>query len=454
MKSMTPASKSESAKDTKSSLHELEAFSFTRDLIPQTGDDNLWKYRLSAWESYQALPFPDRKDEAWRRTDIQGLNTAHFVLPVNGKTQDDQLPNLTRLEAITEEEISGQIITGMVSPVHQLNPELAEEGVIFLDFRTAEMEHPELLGKLLGKIVQPDEDKFTALAAALAEDGIFLYVPKGVVVKTPLHSLYWGAGEGNAFINHVVIWLEDGAQATFVHESASAQTQVNGQILHAGIVEIHVGKGAHLNFVELQSWGESVWSFSRERAQVLGDGKLDWIYGAMGTHLSKNFSDIDLVEPGAVCRMSGFYFANGDQHLDHDTQQNHLAKHTTSDLLYKGAVLDKSRSEWQGMIYVAPGAVGADGYQANRNLILSKGAHADSIPGLEILADDVRCTHGATVGKIDENEIFYLLSRGIPRKEAEQLIVMGFFAQILERVPFEGVQRRFTQAIREKMAER
>jgi Fe-S cluster assembly protein SufD len=212
-----------------------------------------------------------------------------------------------------------------------------------------------------------------------------------------------------------------------------------------------VGKNAKLNFVELQSWGDDVWSFTRERAKVLEGGNLEWIFGAMGTKLTKNFSDIDLLEPGATGRMSGFYFASGQQHLDHDTQQNHLAPNTTSDLLFKGALLDDSRSVWQGMIYVAPGAIGTDGYQANRNLILSKNAHADSIPGLEILADDVRCTHGATVGKIDEEELFYLQSRGIPKKKAEQLIVMGFFAPIMARIPFESVQNRFIEAIQEKM---
>lgn len=149
--------------------------------------------------------------------------------------------------------------------------------------------------------------------------------------------------------------------------------------------------------------------------------------------------------------MSGFYFANRDQHFDHDTQQNHLAASTTSDLLFKGALLDESRSIWQGMIYVAPGAMKTDGYQANRNLVLSPKARADSIPGLEILADDVRCTHGATVGKIDEEQIFYLLSRGIPRQEGERLIVEGFFDPIMQRIPFEGVRQRFQREIERKM---
>jgi Fe-S cluster assembly protein SufD len=150
--------------------------------------------------------------------------------------------------------------------------------------------------------------------------------------------------------------------------------------------------------------------------------------------------------------MSGFYFTNGLQHLDHDTQQNHLAPNTTSDLLFKGALKGKSRSVWQGMIYVAPGAQKTDGYQANRNLVLSKEARADSIPGLEILADDVRCSHGATVGKIEEEPLFYIRSRGIPPEEAERLIVEGFFDPIMQRIPFEGVRERFQQAIHEKVA--
>jgi len=150
-------------------------------------------------------------------------------------------------------------------------------------------------------------------------------------------------------------------------------------------------------------------------------------------------------------RISSFSDPNNQQHLDHDTQQNHLAPNTTSDLLFKGALLDKSRSVWQGMIYVAPEATKTDGYQANRNLILSDQARADSIPGLEILTDDVRCTHGATVGKIDEEQIFYLESRGLPRIQAERLVVEGFFEPIMQRIPFEGVRNRFRQAIKEKM---
>jgi len=450
---MTQVKKNNTQKTSKTATQALKPFSFSRELIPNVSDTDLSNYRETAWKAYQALPFPSRKDEPWRRTDIHGLNTADFGLHRTGQDQDK-----LQLDPLCIEPVSdvggyvGQILAGSMEPSQHLDEEFVSKGVIFVDFLTAEKEHPELMKRLLGQIVKSDKDKFTALASALAQDGVVLYVPKNVVIEKPLHSLYCGALQNHAFINHIIIWLEEGAEATFVHESTSPSGVSEGQVFHNGIVEIHVGKNASLNFVELQSWGENVWSITRECAQVMGGGSLEWIYGAIGTRLTKNFSDIDLLEPGAKARMSGFYFANGHQHLDHDTQQNHLAEETTSDLLFKGALLDNSHSVWQGMIHVAPGAIGTDGYQSNRNLILSQDARADSIPGLEILADDVSCTHGATIGKIDENELFYLLSRGIPRGEAEQLIVMGFFAEILERIPFEGVKDRFLETIREKMS--
>jgi Fe-S cluster assembly protein SufD len=287
------------------------------------------------------------------------------------------------------------------------------------------------------------------MAAALASRGVLLYVPKGVTVEEPLHSVLWGPGSSLAYFSHILAWVEDGASVTYVHEAASPTA--DKQTLHAGIVELHVGQDASLRFVELQSWGEHVWNFSHERARTLRGGNLDWIFGALGSRLTKNFSEINLEGEGSSARMSGFYFTDGSQHLDHDTQQNHLAPHTTSDLLFKGALEDNSRSVWQGMIHVAPGAQRTDGYQANRNLVLSKTAHADSIPGLEIKADDVRCTHGATVGKIDDTELFYLRSRGIPEVEARRVIVEGFFDPIMQRIPFEGVRQRFQQAIVSKM---
>jgi len=322
--------------------------------------------------------------------------------------------------------------------------------VIFSDLSDAQTKYPDVLADKLGQIVKVEEGKFAALAAAYAENGVFIYVPKGVQVDQPLHSIFWGPGSGLAHFSHILVWLDEGASLTYVHESAS-DTNPMGQTMHAGLVEIHVDDRANLRFVELQSWGEHVWNFSHKRALVGRDGNIDWVFAAIGSHLTKDFSDLNLIGEGSVGRMSGFYFTDGDQHLDHDTQQNHMAPNTSSDLLFKGVLKEDSRSVWQGMIYVAPGAQKTDGYQANRNLILSKQARADSIPGLEIMADDVRCTHGATVGKIDLDELFYLQSRGIKLHDAERLIVEGFFNPIMQRIPFEGVQNRLRQTIARKM---
>jgi Fe-S cluster assembly protein SufD len=430
-------------------------FAFTKEMIPALTDG--WSgpalvsdFRERAWQSFNQLPMPKASDEAWRRTDIRGMKAGSFRI----SAADDQkkLPAAPKhlLRALLDQTHGGQLVIQPRGLTQYLDPMLAEKGVIFTDLIQAEHQHGDKLAKIMGQVVRPEEGKFAALAAAFAKYGVFIYVPAGVQVEAPLHSVIWGPGDSLAYFSHIMVWLEAGASLTYVHEAASP-TLAGAQTLHAGNVELHIGEGANLKFVELQSWGKHVWNFSHERAQVDRDGNLDWIFGALGSHLTKNFTELELLGDGSTGRMSGFYFTDGDQHLDHDTQQNHLAKNTTSDLLFKGALKDNSRSVWQGMIYVAPGAIKTDGYQANRNLVLSNKARADSIPGLEILADDVRCTHGATVGKIDPEPMFYLLSRGIPYDQAERLIVEGFFDPIMQRIEFDGVRARFKQAILEKM---
>ncbi len=410
----------------------------------------LQAYRARAWAAYQKHSLPDTSLEAWRRTDLRSLPVDAFPLPLPEAYHD--LPSVQEdlLLPLADGQHGGQIILRPGGASVELSQELAAQGVIFTDLLTAEREHPALLAKLAGKTVNPEEGKFAALAAAFAQNGILLYIPKNVQVQAPLHSILWGPG-GYAHFSHLLILVEEGASVTYVHEAASPD-EPGINTLHAGIVEIQVMQGANLRFVELQSWGKHAWNFSHERARVERDAQLDWIFGAIGSRLTKNFSELDLAGQGAQGRMSGFYFTDGNQHLDHDTQQNHLAPHTSSDLLFKGALKGKSRSVWQGMIYVAPGAQKTDGYQANRNLVLDDRARADSIPGLEILADDVRCTHGATVGKLEEEPLFYLKSRGIPQDEAEKLVVEGFFDPIFQRIPFEGVRERFQNYIADKMS--
>jgi Fe-S cluster assembly protein SufD len=422
-------------------------FAFTQADVRATGA--LETYRTRAWNTFKRLALPDTSLEAWRRTDIHNLPVDKFKLPASNAYFDLPPVREDLLKPLVADQHGGQIVLLPGGATVDLDEKLAKQGVIFTDLKTAEQKYPELLAKMLGGTVNVEEGKFAALAGALAQNGIMLYVPKGVQLEEPLHSVLWGPG-AFAYISHLLVLVEEGASVTYVHESASPH-EPGSDTMHAGLVEIQVLAGANLKFVELQSWGNHVWNFSHERIRVERDGNLDWIFGAVGSRITKNFSELDLAGQGATGRMSGFYFTDGSQHLDHDTQQNHLAPNTTSDLLFKGALKGKSRSVWQGMIYVAPGAQKTDGYQANRNLVLSDQARADSIPGLEILADDVRCTHGATVGKLEQEPLFYLESRGIPPKDSERILVEGFFDPIMQRIPFEGVRERFQQAILAKM---
>jgi Fe-S cluster assembly protein SufD len=422
----------------------VQAFSQSRKDAPWYA-----RRRLEAQKVFQKLPMPALSDEAWRRTDIRPFKWGEVVpgAPEPATMASKRVP-AALLKPLVGGQQGGRLVMAGRAATVAMDASLKRKKVIFCDFMTATRKHADLLKRHLGKTVPITDGKFAALSAALADSGLFIYVPKGVRVDLPLHSVAWLNSQ--AHFSRVVIVVDDGSSATIVHEIASPP-EGSAQALHAGTVEITVGKGAHLTFVELQSLGENVWHFTHERARIHQNGKLDWIFSAVGSRLTKNFSEIDLDGDGAEAKMSGFYFGDGEQHLDHDTQQNHNAPHTTSDLLFKGALRDQSRSVWQGMIYVAPGAQKANGYQANRNLVLSRGARADSIPGLEILADDVRCTHGATVGQLDEEQIFYVLSRGVPRAEAEKIVVDGFFDPVLQRIPFAGVRDRLKSAIESKM---
>jgi Fe-S cluster assembly protein SufD len=426
-------------------VSEKREFTFSPDFAGLSG--NILEYQQNAWQVYKRLGFPTSADEAWRRTDIHNLAIETFRTGLGGKLVS--VPS-NLLEPLTDLRHGGQIILSQDTSQITLEKELQDQGVIFTDLQTAYKMYPEKVGQVLGKLINLEEDKFGALAAAMARKGIFLYVPKNVKISTPLHSLFWASGENAAFFTHYLVYLDDGAEVTYVHESSSPD-HIEGQNMHSGLMEIFVGQEAKLTFVELQSWGDNVWNFTHERINVERNGSVDWIFGALGSKLTKNFSDLNLVGEGSTGKMSGFYFTQGKQHLDHDTQQNHFAPHTTSDLLFKGALIGESRSVWQGLIYVAPNASKTDGYQANRNLVLDHRARADSIPGLEILTDDVRCSHGATVGKIDQEQIYYLESRGLRRTDAERLIVEGFFDPIMQRIPFDGVKNRFQLAIVEKM---
>jgi Fe-S cluster assembly protein SufD len=428
--------------------------SFTRENVKKLSaylNEPQWmlELRLGAYDLYEMTPMPTTKDEAWRRTDIHRLKLNEIGPSVNGDAAADvTIPEFLG-QQLTADQAGGNMlqIDGVVKR-YALDQALVDQGVIFCDMHTAVNEHPDLVKRyFMTEGVQVSEGKFAALHGAFWRGGTFLYVPKNVQAAAPLHSVLWSAN-GHTF-THTLVVLDQGSEAIFMDEYASANGK--GQALHNGVIELLVGDNASLIYAGLQDFGSNMWQFNHERGRVGRDGKLDWVTSMMGTRLTKAFQTMDLDRPGGWGRMSGIFFTNGRQHLDLDTQQNHNAPDTVSDLLYKGALREKSRTVWQGMIKALPDAQRIDGFQANRNLMLDRDARADSIPGLEIEADDVICTHASAIGKLDEEEIFYLMSRGIPRKTAVEMSVQGFFDPIMRRIPFEGVRGRIFDRIVEKI---
>ena len=407
------------------------------------------EFRLKAFEIYEQTPMPTIKDEAWRRTNLRQLKFEDIGPSINGDAAANaQIPSFLG-EQLTEDKVGGNLLQiDGVTQKYEFSDELKAQGVVFCDMHTAVANHPELVKKyFMTKGVAVTEGKFAALHGAFWRGGTFLYVPRNVKADAPLHSVLWSVN-GRTF-THTLVVLDTSSEAIFMDEYASADGE--GQSFHNGVIELLVGDNANLIYAGLQDFGKNVWQFNHERGRVGRDGKLDWVTSIMGTRLTKAFQTLELDQPGSWGRMSGIFFTNGRQHLDMDTEQNHNAADTTSDLLYKGALREKSRVVWQGMIKARPGSQRIDGFQANRNLMLDKTARADSIPGLEIEADDVRCTHASAIGKLDEEEIFYLMSRGIPRPVAVEMSVQGFFDPLMRRIPFEGIRTRIFDRIVEKI---
>ena len=252
-----------------------------------------------------------------------------------------------------------------------------------------------------------------------------------------------------ASLGHVLVVVEDNAQATMQVDYASADGE--SQSAYIGATELITGDASNLRFVSLQDWNRQTFEFSYQRAVVGQDSNLDWVNGVMGSQLTKAFIEVDVNGKGTNARVSGFFFADKGQFFDLDTQQNHNAPLTYTDLLFKGAAKDDARTLWQGMIKSLPQMQKIDGYQVCRNLMLSDDSRMDSIPGLEIEADDVACSHAATFGTLEEEPIYYLMSRGITRPEAELMVIDGFFDELLQRIPFERVVDRLKAEIEAKI---
>jgi Fe-S cluster assembly protein SufD len=407
--------------------------------------------RREAFAQFRAAPWPTLRDEEWRRTDIRPLKLDAFAPPAPHE------PSAAARQALAPafETLGGLYGTGIeqIDAVATRPADVARlpAGVVFVDLAGAVRDHPELLRRfLLTHAVTPGTDAFSALHAAFWTGGTLLYVPKGVKVEAPLFSLVGLSAEGRVDLNHTLVVLEEGAEASLVQETAGPGRD-GAPGLHVGAIELILGRGARLRFVNIQNWDAATWHFSRERALVGPDAALQWTVGGLGARLAKVNQEVALTGQGARAQVNGVMFTTGRQHLAYFTRQDHIAPHTTSDLLYKGGLKDKSRVVWKGMIRVEKDAQRTDAYQKDDNLLLSDTARADSIPGLEIEANDVRCTHGATVGRADDEMIFYAQSRGVSKDTAIRLIVEGFFANVYDRISLEPVRETLRQAVAAKL---
>ena len=411
--------------------------------------DWLRKRRLDAWEAYNQTPMPSQEEE-WRRTDYRYVdwNQASPMVQANGATVD-VVPAKNREPLIGDEQGGLMVFVDGNLVQQEFANALGDEGIIFCDLHTAVQEYPDLVKEhLLIKAVKPDDGKFAALHTALWNFGIFVYVPKHKIAEMPLHVVVHNTKPG-ASMGHVLVVVEEYAQATVQVEYSSVETDT--QSSYIGATELLVGEAANLRYVSLQDWSRQTYEFSHQQGHVGQNGNLDWVIGTMGSRLTKAFIEVDANGKGANARVSGFFFADHNQFFDLDTQQNHHAPLTNTDLLFKGSAKDQARTLWQGMIKSLPKMQKIDGYQVCRNLMLSDDARMDGIPGLEIEADDVACSHAATFGTLEEEPIHYLMSRGIPRDEAQLMVIGGFFDELLQRIPFERVRDRLMNEIEAKI---
>jgi Fe-S cluster assembly protein SufD len=380
--------------------------------------------RAAALDAYRSLPLPDTSQEHWRFTNLRGFDPDAYAV--------ESAAALSTGESMLEIDVAGLALVGEGG----VRVERAPEGI---RFEPLAEDHPRL-HELVGW-----DEKFAAHNAAEWKHGLLVHVPKGVELDRPLYVRIANSVEQGSLFWRLLVIAEEGARFSLIEEYASGSPELPAY--SNAVSELFVGQAAKLEYVSVQNLSHATWHFATHHARVDRDAELDWVAGGFGSRKGKTWIQNDLAGPGAQSRVTGAYFADGEQHIDYDTFQEHMAPSTTSDFAFKGALRDKATAVWRGMIRVEKEAQQTDAYQESRALMLSPDAHAVPIPGLEILANDVRCTHGATVGRVDRDELFYAMARGLSRAEAERLIIRGFFQDILDRIELEPVREAVASAL-------
>ena len=424
------------------------------------GPEWLAARRADAAERLAEVQWPTDAEEIWRYSRIDELDLGQFrPVPAEqmGQPGDEPAPGGGPIAAEAGER-SGLVVVRNGRVVHHaLDPELEAKGVRVCGIATCEADE---LSAVLGTCSDASPDAFTALHDAFLAGGAYVKVPRGVVVEKPVVVLHWSEGDGLASFPHTLVVAEDGAEVTvFDRYGSTASSASGGRAGGSGhfvdaVVELLVGDNAHVRYLSVQEHGPHTWQIALQRAHLGRDASLKSSVVALGGSYARLRSESLLAGSGAESDLTAVYFGDGHQMLDFRTLQDHDAPNTRSDLLFKGAVEDTAASVYSGLIRIRPDAQKSVAFQTNRNLVLTEGADARSVPNLEIEADDVKCSHASTVGPVDDDQLYYLATRGVPPEQAERLIVLGFFDDVFDRLPVPSLVAPLRRSVVEKIEHR
>jgi Fe-S cluster assembly protein SufD len=410
----------------------------------------------AAWKEFEALPKPTRKDQAWRFSNVGLLDLTPFNC---GSTLADDERAAILEQSHGLDEVAGRMIFAGDQLIERdvISDQLKKRGVIFQSLERAMVEHTELFRKyFMSQPARLGSAKFAALHQALVSSGTFIYVPRGVEIELPIEIFHWLNGENASVFPHLLLVTDELAKVTVIEHFRSldrhrGKEQPAG--FACGVNDLIAGPGAKVSYVCAQNWGDNVVALQMNSTRVDHDAAAMSLNLNLGSRYSRFESLSRLIGEGGRSDLLAVSVAKDQQEFDARTLQDHVSPHTASDLLYKNALDDRARTVFGGLIRVEPHAHFTDAYQKVRNLLLSDDAEANSMPGLEILADNVRCTHGATSGQIDEDELFYLRTRGIRVPVAQRLIVTGFLDEVIQRLNHPAIGDFLQRLIEEKFAE-
>jgi len=406
----------------------------------------------AAWKQFEALPRPTRKDQLWRFSNVDLLDLLQFRF--GGPLSDTERAALLD-QSRGIDKVAARLVFAGDQLIHRdvVSEQLKKRGVIFQPLERAMVEHADLFRKyFMSHPAVLGSAKFAALHQALVSSGTFLYVPRGVEIELPIEIFHWLHGENASVFPHLLLVTDELAKVTVIEHFRSLDRHLTG--FACGVNDLIAGPGAKVTYVCAQTWGENVRALQMNTTTVDHDASALSLNLHLGAKYSRFESLSRLIGEGGRSDLLAVSVANGDQEFDARTLQDHVSPHTASDLLYKNALDGRARCTFGGLIRVEPHAHFTDAYQKVRNLLLSDDAEANSMPGLEILADNVRCTHGATSGQIEKDELFYLRTRGIPVSVAQRLIVTGFLNEVIQRLDQPAVVAHLHGLVEEKFARR